>query len=125
MTYFLICLLNAASSMYTFILLFDAMTEYRVKRLPRFLIYGGILAFFTTMLCVMPIGAFRSLIFIGIVVGISLLFRFRWYNHILLSLLLFVISAISELITTILISSAFTSAAVSFSFRTPIRDCLQ
>lgn len=103
----LICLINAGMMVYTFALFFDSFSTARVTLGARLCIFIGISVAFTVVLWLTPLGFLRTLLLISMPILVSLVFKLKWYNHILLSFLAFALIAMSELVVTLLLSSLF------------------
>ena len=92
---------------YTFLLFFDAFTTRRTSKKKYILIIAAITTIFTMILLLVPLGLFRTILLISIPICTSCLYKFKWYNHILFSLFVFALGALSELITTASLSAMF------------------
>lgn len=103
----LTCAVNACLMVYTFLLFFDSFTTLRTNKKTYIPSIVAITAIFTMILLLVPLGLFRTILLIAIPICTSFLYKFKWYNHILFSLFVFVLGALSELITTALLSTIF------------------
>lgn len=112
LSYFIICLINAALMVYVFLLFFDSISQYRFSFLNKFIFCGCQTIIFSAILFFIPIGPMRTLLLVAMPITTSLVFKLKWYNHLFLSFLIFSICAVSELITTMLISSIFSVNAL-------------
>ena len=92
---------------YTFVLFFDSFSEQRFSVHIYSLYTIGLTIVYTIVLYFVPLGMLRTLLLISMPVLTSLLFKFKWYNHIFLSLLIFAIGSVAELAVAAVISTLF------------------
>ena len=100
-------LFNASLMVYTFYLFFDYFAIKRPRKLLRSSMFILISVLLTCILTFAPMGITRTILIFMIPLLVSLLFRLKWYSHILLTTLVFSFACISEFIVTILISWLF------------------
>lgn len=103
----LICLFNSGLMVYTFVLFFDSFAEQRFSIHIYSLYTIGLTIVYTVILYFVPLGMLRTLLLISMPILTSLLFNFKWYNHIFLSLLIFAIGSVAELAVAAILSAIF------------------
>lgn len=103
----IINLFNASLMVYTFYLFFDYFANKKLKKWIHYLVLILIGLFLTCIISFVPMGMLRTILIFLIPLMVSLLFRLKWYNHILLSILVHALAGVSEFIVTVLISIAF------------------
>lgn len=99
--------INVGLMIYTLYLFFDNFSIGRINHVRQgFLILStGIVS--VLILTFTSVGIVRTVLFISIPFLLSFIFKLKWYNHILLSLLIFALQTVCELITTISFSILF------------------
>lgn len=103
----IINLFNASLMVYTFYLFFDYFADKKLNKWVHYLLLVFIGLILTGIVSFVPIGIPRTILLFLIPLMVSLLFRLKWYNHILLSILVHAMGGISEFIVTVLISIVF------------------
>ena len=103
----LICLINAGMMVYTFALFFDSFSMPRWKWTMRLVALIGISIIFTAVLVFTPLGLIRTFLCVLLTLLVSMVYRLKWYNHLLLSFMAFAFIGMSELVTTVLLSAIF------------------
>ena len=99
--------INVGLMIYTLYLFFDNFSIGRINHVRQgFLILStGIVS--VLILTFTSVGIVRTVLFISIPFLLSFIFKLKWYNHILLSLLIFALQSICEFITTVGFSILF------------------
>ena len=117
---FIINTVNVSLMIYTLYLFFDHFSNGRISRLGQALIIMATGIVSVLILTFTSVGMIRTMCFIAIPIFLSFIFKLKWYNHILLSLLIFALQSVCELITTISFSILFhidTQAAIQGMFQ--------
>ena len=99
--------INAGLMIYTLCLFFGNFSNGRTNCLKQilFIVAAGVGSVF--ILTFTPIGIVRTAFFISVPFLLSFIFNLKWYNRILLSLLIFALQSVCEFITTICFSILF------------------
>ena len=99
--------INASLMVYIFVIFFSAFSKKRFSNILHVAFLISIILIFSAVLIFVDDEIIRTAIFITITLIISCLYVFKWYNAILLSLLVYALGALSEIMTTALLSLLF------------------
>lgn len=102
-----VCIISATFSSYTFYLFFNSFGKTRLKKKSTMLLLSLIISAFSVTLYFTSPGILRTcLIFIYILLT-SFAFNYKWYNHILLTLIFYAICSVIEFIVASVVSLIF------------------
>ena len=99
--------LSAALTVYSFFLFYSAIAPSKTKKIITLLCLTLITVLFTITLAFVENRIINMAILFVLVISISLLFDMKWYNHLIMPLLIFAISVIAEIIVAGAVSIIF------------------
>ena len=99
--------LSAALTVYSFFLFYSAIAPRKTKKIITLLCLTLITVLFTITLAFVENRIINMAILFVLVISISLLFDMKWYNHLIMPLLIFAISVIAEIIVAGAVSIIF------------------
>lgn len=99
--------LSATLTVYSFFLFYTAVSPQKNRKAITFLCLALIAIAFTMSLILVANRVINLTILIALTIVISMLFDMKWYNHIVLPLLIFAISIITEIIVAGIMSIVF------------------
>lgn len=99
--------LSAALTVYLFFLFYSAIAPRKTKKIITLLCLTLITVLFTITLAFVENRIINMAILFVLVISISFLFDMKWYNHLIMSLLIFSISVIAEIIVAGAVSIIF------------------
>lgn len=102
-----LCLINAASMVYLYILFFSSFDNYRFKRSTSFWLSLAIIVLFTLLLLFVGIPTLKFSLFTLLTILTSLLIKLSWYKALLLSGIAYALVMVSEAFITFLLSFVF------------------
>ena len=117
---FIISLLNASLTIYTFFLFYKSFSENRFTTVVSSVYFTVLVIVFTFILWFIPLGLFRTILIVLLPFLTSFLCKFKLYVHFFISLIAYGIAGISELFTTAILSGLFSispQAATQNSFQ--------
>lgn len=103
----LLAFINSGLMIYTFMLFYKSFSFPKYSFLFSSIYISALTIIFTFVLWLIPVSVYRTLLIVSMPFLVSLIYRFKWHMHILLSIIAYALAGTSELVTTALLSAFF------------------